>query len=301
MARDSNIEWTHHTFNPWWGCVNVSPACDHCYAETFAKRFGTQWGKDTPRRFFGDRHWSEPVKWNRAAAAAGNRQRVFCASMADVFEDRRDLDEHRERLWRLIVTTPWLDWLLLTKRPWNILRLLPDEWGLTVPINVWLGTTAENQKWANQRIPALLQVPASVHFVSAEPLLGPIDLTHLDADRAGHREWCQVDSLTGRHTDMGRPCPDAPSRLDWVIVGGESGRQARPMEADWARTIRDQCVNAGVPFFFKQWGEHDAGLVKIGKHAAGRTLDGRLWNQVPHYADCRSTRPEDYVDQETQT
>lgn len=265
MGRDSNIEWTHHTFNPWWGCVNVSPACDHCYAESFAKRFGTQWGKDTARRFFGDKHWNEPVRWNRLAAAAGNRQRVFCASMADVFEDRRDLDEHRSRLWRLIATTPYLDWLLLTKRPWNILRLLPDEWGLTVPTNVWLGTTAENQKWADQRIPALMELQATVRFLSMEPLLGPIDLR----------------AVPGLNR-MGAPLPD------WIIVGGESGRGARPMEPLWARRLRDQSVAAGVPFFFKQWGEHDDGLVKLGKKATGRVLDGRLWNQVPHYADCRT-------------
>lgn len=123
MAKNSRIEWTTHTFNPWWGCVKVSPACKHCYAESWAKRVGSNvWGIKAERRFFGDKHWSEPVKWNAAAAASGMRARVFCASMADVFEDRRDLDVHRIRLWKLIEATPRLDWLLLTKRPEIVIR-----------------------------------------------------------------------------------------------------------------------------------------------------------------------------------
>jgi len=252
MGRDSNIEWTHHTFNPWWGCVNVSPACDHCYAENLAKRFGTQWGKDTERRFFGDRHWNEPLKWDVAAQAAGVRQRVFCASMADVFEDRDDLFESRQRLWALTRETPHLDWLLLTKRPWNIPRMFPKDWLHTPQANVWLGTTAENQKWADQRWDALSRCEAVVRFLSCEPLLGPISF----------EKWGTLP--------------------DWIIVGGESGGRSRPMEPAWAQHMRDQCVGSHVPFFFKQWGEHNAGLVKIGKHAAGRTLDGKLWSQVPH-------------------
>jgi protein gp37 len=261
MGRDSNIEWTNHTFNPWWGCVNVSPACDNCYAEQMGNRFGAKWGKDTPRRFFGDKHWREPVLWNKRCENAGERQRVFCASMADVFEDRRDLDAHRERLWDLIEETPWLDWLLLTKRPWSIRKLLPASWTATVPgavrDNVWLGTTAENQKWADRRIPELLAVPARMHFISVEPLLGPIALAP---------EWLDLNGT--RH-------------LDWVIVGGESGHDARPMQPEWVRSLREQVKGAGVEFLFKQWGEHSDQLLKIGKHAAGRMLDGRTWDEVP--------------------
>jgi protein gp37 len=258
MGRDSNIEWTHHTFNPWWGCVNVSPACDNCYAEQMGNRFGAKWGKDTARRFFGDKHWREPVLWDKRAAANGERQRVFCASMADVFEDRRDLDPHRERLWDMIEATPNLDWLLLTKRPTKIRSLLRSEWLRHARPNVWLGTTAEDQRWADIRIPELLNVPAFVHFISVEPLLGSIDL---------RPEWIEG--------------PHAVAGLDWVIVGGESGHNARPMRPEWAAHLRDQCVAAGISFHFKQWGEHSDQLLKIGKHAAGRVLDGRTWNGVP--------------------
>jgi protein gp37 len=261
MGRDSNIEWTHHTFNPWWGCVNVSPACDNCYAEQMGARFGAKWGKDTDRRFFGDHHWNEPLKWDRRAAANGERQRVFCASMADVFEDRRDLDVHRTRLWRLIEETPNLDWLLLTKRPTKIVKLLPSRWTNgrpgSVRTNVWFGTTAENQHWADIRIPELLKVPGWAHFISAEPLLGSITFDP---------KWVDLEST--RH-------------LDWIIVGGESGHNARPMRPDWAQHIRDQCVAAGINFLFKQWGEHSDQLLKIGKKEAGRVLDGRTWDEVP--------------------
>ena len=154
MAKNSRIEWTTHTFNPWWGCVKLSPACKHCYAESWARRVGKSvWGTKAPRRFFGDKHWSEPLKWNNEAAHAGIRARVFCASMADVFEDRDELDVWRERLWRLIAETPALDWLLLTKRPDLVSKKTP--WGKNWPSNIWLGTTVENQRWANKRLPVL--------------------------------------------------------------------------------------------------------------------------------------------------
>lgn len=250
MGAFSNIEWTHHTFNPWWGCDHVSPACDHCYAETWAKRMGHEvWGGEAPRRTFGDKHWNEPLKWDRAAAKLGERQRVFCASMADVFENRRELNVERERLWSLIEVTTNLDWLLLTKRPNMVSKLNP--WGRDWPENVWLGTTVENQKWADVRLPKLREQPAAVLFVSAEPLLQSLSLhPYLDA-------------------------------LGWVIVGGETGKAARPMKPIWAREVRDQCVSAGVPFHFKQWGDHDASLVRVGKKRAGRLLDGRTWDELP--------------------
>ena len=237
------------------------------------------WGKDTARRFGSDKYWSEPLSWNKEAASAMRRDRVFCASMADVFEDRRDLDPARERLWNLIAATPNLDWLLLTKRPQCVSRLVPwaDNW----PSNVWLGTTAENQRWADKRVPQLLEQPAVVHFLSCEPLLGPVDLFR----------WLP---FAGRNR-----------AIAWVIAGGESGHRARPMNPDWARTIRDQCEARDVPFHFKQWGNwRPAGsatleegsrvlrgsdgspivMVKLRKKVSGRTLDGRQWNGLPDAA-----------------
>ena len=275
MAKDSSIEWTHHTFNPWWGCTKVSPGCKHCYAETFSHRIGQDiWGPRAERRFFSDAHWRDPLKWNAEAARAGVRRRVFCASMADVFENRAELNPHRERLWQLIADTPSLDWLLLTKRPDRILKSVP--WGSIWPTNVWAGVTAENQLWARRRIPLLLELPAAVRFLSCEPLLGALDLT----------QW-----LTGSR------------RVDWVIAGGESGHKARPMNPEWARKLRDQCRASGVAFHFKQWGHwrpdyanaasarrrvavadsngRAITLVRLGKHAAGRELDGRTWDEFP--------------------
>ena len=157
--KDSKIEWCHHTFNPWWGCVKISPGCAHCYADSFATRTGHDvGGPDAPRRFFGDKHWQEPLKWNEEAKAAGEPQRVFCASMADVFEDRPDLDDARFRLMELIDVTPWLRWLLLTKRPQNITPLMkritngnfPEAFNFRDHMpNVWIGTTVEDQARAD--------------------------------------------------------------------------------------------------------------------------------------------------------
>lgn len=275
MAKNSAIEWTHHTFNPWWGCTKVSPGCKHCYAEAFSHRIGQDiWGPKAVRRFFGDAHWSEPLKWNSEALDTGVRRRVFCASMADVFENRAELRPHRNRLWQLIENSPGLDWLLLTKRPERIAKSVP--WGNKWPDNVWMGVTAENQRWALKRIPVLLELPAAVRFLSCEPLLGPLELG----------SWLQ-----------------GVRRVDWVIAGGESGHKARPMNPEWARSVRDQCRQAKVPFHFKQWGhwrpdlinaessrrrvavEDSNGspitLVRLGKHAAGRDLDGRTWDELP--------------------
>jgi protein gp37 len=257
MSKDSRIEWTDHTFNPWWGCVKVSPACKHCYAEAWAKRFGQQvWGIRASRRFFGASHWKEPLAWNAEAMRLGQRQRVFCASMADVFEDRRDLDVSREQLAGLIEATPWLDWLLLTKRPERVAALAP--WGTAWPRNAWIGTTVENQTWARKRLPALAAIPARIRFVSCEPLLGPVDLS----------DWLK------------------PS-LHWVIAGGESGPKARPPLPDWFRGLRDQCLGADVAFHFKQWGNWAPSplpqqpLVRGAKKAGGRVLDGQVWDQLP--------------------
>lgn len=280
MAKDSAIEWTHHTFNPWWGCVKVSPGCKHCYAETWAKRLGRLlWGPRAPRRQLSDAYWRQPFAWNEEARKGRTRNRVFCASMADVFEGRRDLDHLRARLWPIIEATTHLDWLLLTKRPENVAQLAPwkDEW----PDNVWLGTTAENQRWADKRLPILARIPARVRFVSCEPLLGPLSL----------QRW--VDGARrGEHFP-----------IDWVIAGGESGFHARPMNPEWTESLRDECEAGGVAFHFKQWGNwfpvesdrlgghkskvlfQSSGdrivVVNVGKKAAGRKLAGRTWDQFP--------------------
>lgn len=277
MAEQSNIEWTRSTFNPWWGCTKVSPACDNCYAERDAHRFGTGWGPDAERRFFGDDHWNKPRQWNAKAAreqAADPKAqwRVFTASMADVF-DNAVPQEQRERLWSLIRETQNLTWLVLTKRIGNVAKMLPADWGDGYP-NVWLGISVVNQDEANRDIPKLLDTPAHIRWLSMEPLLGEVDLY-----RGG---WSLLKPpLKGGGVRK--------ERIDWVVVGGESGPHARIMQPEWARSLRDQCAEAGVPFLFKQWGEwapnwynDNAGkkiagsewMDRMGKKAAGRLLDG---------------------------
>lgn len=270
MGQNSGIEWTHHTFNPWWGCTKLTAACKFCYAETWARRTGNEiWGERLPRRFFGATHWRQPVLWNRRAAETGERQRVFCASMADVFEDRPELVEHRMRLFRVIETTPNLDWLLLTKRPENVLGMTDwSDW----PANVWLGATVENQDCAIARLDALVKLPAAVRFLSCEPLLSALDL----------QPWA--------------------GKIDWIIAGGESGGKARPTAPEWFRQVRDFCIVNKIYFHFKQWGrwmpleqsslisqksraivtvKSGADLIAVGKKLAGRNLDGRTWDQLP--------------------
>lgn len=269
MAENSNIEWTHHTFNPWIGCQKVGPGCDHCYAETWDARGlqqrETRWGPHATRTRTSAANWRQPLKWDRNAAAAGERRRVFCASLADVFDSHASiLPEWRADLWRLIWATPNLDWMLLTKRPGNIAKMLPQDglehpsWGSGWP-NVWLGCTVVNQAEADRDIPKLLAVPAAVRFLSMEPLLGPVDLTSvacLPCPNAA--DGLSMDPETGAY-DCCRRCDytglDDEWGIDLVIVGGESGPGARPMHPDWARSLRDQCQAAGVAFHFKQWGE----------------------------------------------
>lgn len=255
MAENSGIEWTTHTFNPWIGCTKVSAACDHCYAEAWDKRFGGErWGPHAERRL--TKTWGNPVKWQREAAASGVRPRVFCASLADVFDNHRSiLPEWRTRLWKLIRETPDLDWLMLTKRPQNIARFLPPDWG-DGWANVWLGSTVESQKEAD-RLDALTSVPARIRFLSMEPLLGPVDLS--------------------RHID----------RLHWVITGGESGTHFRPADPDWFRGLRDQCADAGVPFLFKQWQGRNQKEIK----ALGRALDGVVHDGYPAARASAPTPP----------
>lgn len=297
MGAKTSIEWCDHTFNPWWGCVKVSPGCANCYAETFSKRLGQKvWGEDAPRRFFGDKHWNEPLKWNAKAAKTGDRPRVFCGSMCDWLEDRENLTPQLARLLTLIRATPNLDWLLLTKRPENFMARCKDVYSLThchsfaawlhgwafgrkIPRNVWVGTTVENQEYADKRIPELLKIPAEVRFLSCEPLLGGIDVSDFIYE-FGCRPHCGVCSEDA-------DCPMNRVTGRWVICGGESGPWARPMHPNWARSLRDQCLSAGVPFFFKQWGEWitrdgGPGFYRLGKQAAGRLLDGAEHNEFPN-------------------
>lgn len=255
MAENTKIEWCDATFNPWVGCSKVSPACTNCYAEAWAKRSGlVKWGNDAERRRTSEANWRQPLKWDREAKRDGVRRRVFCASLADVFEDHSTImPRWRADLGRLILDTTNLDWLLLTKRPENIARMLPDFWinfsaPYRIPANVRLGVTAENQEMFDNRFDALRRVAAAGYFLSVEPLLGQIDLR-----------------LTVKFLGGGEAVKDIARKL-WVIVGGESGPHARTMAPSWARDLRDQCKTAGVPFFFKQW----SGL----RPGGARLLDG---------------------------
>jgi len=290
VAEETKIQWTHHTFNPWRGCTKVSAGCANCYAETLSARnpmtLGV-WGPNGKRVVASESYWREPVKWNKAAAQAGERRRVFCASLADVFEDWQGtmaaadgaalhvcaecgrwrtmekichgptahmpltMDAVRQRLFDLIADTPHLDWLLLTKRP-AVMR----DWlgGPTLGFegtgnvhhrtwpwpNVWLGVSVEDQKAAKERIPVLLDVPAAVHFLSCEPLLGEVDVS---------------DYLYEFKTyQKGQRWPHGP--VNWVIVGGESGHDSRIMRVEWARSLVKQCKDAGRACFVKQLGEN---------------------------------------------
>lgn len=281
MGQNSSIEWTHHTFNPWRGCSKVSPGCAHCYAEREANRRGPSfgiWGDAGTRVIASDAYWRQPLLWNKRAAAAGQRHRVFCASLADVFEDRPELAAPRARLYELICQTPHLDWLLLTKRPQHAQRLWSganvdafdgsESVGPVWQRNVWLGTSVENQAAADDRVEHLVRVPAAVRFLSCEPLLGPINLNWIGCEYQGAdafdgvidalrgetwvEDWCDSEGKKRERRVTG-----ACGRIHWVIAGGESGPHARPMHPDWARSLRDQCAAAGVPFFFLDAREHN--------------------------------------------
>lgn len=255
MGDMTGISWCDHTFNGWVGCSRVSPGCVNCYADTQTARWNPgsdQWRRHGTRKVTSDANWRKPHQWNRAAEQAGVRRRVFASSLADAFEDRRDLDEPRARLFATIEQTPWLDWLLLTKRAGCIMRLAP--WGDGWPPNVWMGVSAEDQRRLIERIGCLREIPAAVTFLSCEPLLGPISLFGGGCEDAGpavlhHGGSYRTDYGTGIEYD----CAHEPA-ISWVICGGESGPKARPMRAEWARSLRDECADAGVPFHFKQAG-----------------------------------------------
>lgn len=332
MAENSKIEWTDHTVNFWWGCEKVSPACANCYAEGQAARFHPgHWGPGSMRWTRITQARNEAMRYERQAVKEVRRFRVFTNSMSDFFEDRRDLDGARLAALDVIRLTPHLDWLILTKRPGAIMGLLraaeTDAAGSGLsdwlrdwlkgkaPANVWLGTTVESQGYAILRISDLIRVPAAVHFLSCEPLLGPVDLEATNAfgrQKLWKEDQCLYAEVAYNYHNLQIP------GIDWVIAGGESGPHARPMHPNWARSLRDQCAAAGVPFLFKQWGEwapamgdlwwhaidgcpqfitraggvgthafgDGYGAVRIGKKAAGRLLDGIEHNGFPevHHA-----------------
>ena len=322
MAENSAISWTDHTFNPWIGCTKVGPGCDNCYAKADFedRKHRVIWGAGQARSRTSPTNWNLPFKWDRQAKAAGVRARVFCASLADVFDNEVD-PAWRDDLFWVIHKTPNLDWLLLTKRIGNAAVMMREamaaidpmaEWPLPLP-NVWIGATIVNQEEADRDIPKLLAVPAHMRFLSMEPLLGPVDIERWAFDR----EKAINDCMNGPAA-----CNEYQARasldpcVDWVIVGGESGPNARPMHPDWARSLRNQCAAAGVPFHFKQWGEWCPGAIddpadgsrywedeygtgvdvegrhrtetiegvaycRIGKKAAGRLLDGVTHDASP--------------------
>lgn len=331
MSATTGIEWADSTFNPWIGCTKVSPACDHCYAENYAKRTGQSslWAGERRRTMASN--WRAPVRWNAkrfmqcgecgwrgecdaeligcgrcgsSVSMNDARRRVFCASLADVFDNEVPREWRYDLLW-LISNTPNLDWLLLTKRVGNAARMLNDEcarmgfpWPQKWP-NVWLGATICNQEEADRDIPKLLATPAAKRFLSVEPLLGHICLNKIRHPETGMH-------MSALHRQYDGNFYDSVAQVGWVICGGESGPNARPMHPHWVRDLRDQCADAGVPFLFKQWGEwarggdlpehiasstscnfdgeltaDDERVWKVGKKAAGRMLDGRTWDEVP--------------------
>jgi protein gp37 len=275
MGETTAISWTHHTWNPWLGCTKVSPGCQHCYAEVLMdKRYHrAQWGPQGTRIRTSDANWQEPLKWNRKAAKDGVRRKVFCASLADMFEGKAETLPWLWALGQLIEQCRNLDWLLLTKRPENVVPLIErylagriaDLWLADNP-HVWIGTTVENQEMADKRIPILLTIPARIRFLSCEPLLGPIDLKQSGA------LWTSALDNSIVHTTT------SWQLINWVIVGGESGSGAREMKESDALALRDQCHAAGIDFFFKQWGAFggDQSL-----HHGGDWLAGTQYHEVP--------------------
>lgn len=259
MGESSKIEWCDHTLNPWISCQKVGPGCDFCYAEDLmANRYKrVQWGPHAERLRTSASTWKQPLKWEKHAGhfaeLHGRRQRVFCASLADWADTHRSiLPEWRRDLGALILATPSLDWLLLTKRIGNAEEVLAEMFPGGVPGNVHIGITVVNQAEADRDIPKLLALKAKLHivavFLSCEPLLGAINLSHIDLP-GGDEEVFPLTWPEGRDDE---PCHPF---IDWVICGGESGSHARPMHPDWARGLRDQCEAAGTPFLMKQWGE----------------------------------------------
>lgn len=266
MAAKTRIGWTHATVNWWWGCTKISEACKYCYAATMDLMRGplfdegrVHWGPNAPRWVRTDAATLEAMRLNARAGRLGKRFRVFVNSMSDTFEDHEQLPAAREILFTQIERLTNLDFQLLTKRPENILKMVPAHWREQWPRHVLIGTTAENQEMADQRIPYLLKVPAAVRFLSCEPLLEAVNI-RFALHRNPEALVCPKCLFATNRKSETR-CPNDGAQLgsdiavNWVIAGGESGSKARPMHPDWARSLRDQCRAASVPFFFKQWGE----------------------------------------------
>lgn len=278
--QNTNIEWAKNSWNPWIGCSKISPGCKNCYAETDmdTRRKRVKWGPNGTRSVTSYAYWRQPLKWDAEAKAANERHRVFCASLADVFEDwqgnildskgnvlywptdyfngnvldvqniptfahqteKKDgyepltMDVMRQYIFSIIEYTSNLDWLLLTKRPENVMRMVPDHWQKNFPKNVWMGTSVENQEMMDERLPLLAKIPAQIKFLSCEPLLEKVSFMG-NVDVKLHDEG--VTTKTPFH---------------WVIVGGESGSKKRPFDIQWARELKQQCDVTGVAFFFKQ-------------------------------------------------
>ncbi len=246
MAENTKIAWSDHTFNPWVGCQKVSDGCTRCYAEAISLRFGQDvWGPNRPRQRTSETYWRQPLTWNRKAekkfAATGEITKVFCGSMCDWAEDHKDVGSWRDDLFELIQQTPYLTWLLLTKRAKNIFPFMLGGAFELVPKNVWLGVSIESHRelW---RADILRNLPAPVRFISYEPALGPLDGMCLNG-------------------------------IDWVIYGGESGHGHRPHNLDWARSMRDRCTARGIPFFYKQGSALAPGQDDL--------LDGKTIKQFP--------------------
>lgn len=322
MGKNSNISWTDHTFNPWIGCSKVSAGCKNCYAEADMdkRRKRVQWGVNGTRSVTSYAYWRQAISWNREDEK--ERKRVFCASLADVFEDWEGvvvdskgndlfwndalsesslalahvcnddfageqycdvegiptfshhtadniskfhsktisgwlpltLNTIREYLFRLIQMTPNLDWLLLTKRPENVMKMVPPHWQREFPPNVWIGTSVEDMEQARIRIPHLSKIPAYVRFLSCEPLLEQVNFLHRLLQINDNGLWLynskKMQQMQEDYPKFGMKPPSQP--FDWIIVGGESGREKRPFDCEWARIIRDECKEAGIPFFMKQ-------------------------------------------------
>jgi protein gp37 len=354
MSRNTGIEWTDATWNPIRGCSRVSEGCRNCYAETVANRFcgpgspyegvvqigagGKGNGKWNGEIKFVEKHLLNPLRWKKP-------QRIFVNSMSDLFHEKAT-DEMLDRIFAVMALCPQHTFQVLTKRPERMVKYLDAvkrtgmlSWGFQAsralhqltgvndlqrdikaapkfPLpNVWLGVSVEDQKAADARIPLLLQTPAAVRFISYEPALGPVDLEDLSRIFPDGSEW-RFGCLAANDVQLSDDPDFGGARIDWVICGGESGPGARPMHPDWARSVRDQCVAADVPFFFKQWGElapgaqqadysragkmftridiagapsndatrwaaSDALFYRVGKKAAGNLLDGQVWQQFP--------------------
>lgn len=298
MGFLTEIGWCDHTFNGWVGCAKISRGCRFCYAELQERRWhpagdgrrsADVWGRNAQRRRTAPSTWNGPRTWNRKAQKAGRPARVFASSLADVFEDHEQLDPWRSDLFHLIEETPWLRWMLLTKRIDLVAAMTAEAWGTDWPGNVWLGTSVEGQPEADQRLPILLNTDGPAErFASAEPLI--------------------------ERTTVARHIRAGAHPLSLIIVGGESTKKARPMHPDWAHQLLDEAIDTGVPASFKQWGEYTPfqpdgdpeptlwlnpdtaktaqpgsplladgdwqGMWGVGKGKAGRQIGGRTWDGV---------------------